>query len=145
MELGSIPFLLETVVGTHEAPNPASASWWSALEAQRDGKDAACVSQHGAISIPSTSCISLVGNRAAHLGRVCLVLHSQKGGGNARLLLCLFLWVNPLGFCGLEINFTPCGSHGSNWVGGIFTVLCVPQGLLLSDLILPPTPFILFC
>lgn len=128
----------------HEAPTPTPASQWAALEAQRDGQGAAGVSQHGAVSCPPTSPSAWLGTEQ-HLGCVCLLLHSQRRGGNARLLLGLFLCVNPLGFCGIQSNSTLRGSRGSNWAGGISTVLCVPQGLLLSDLILPPTPFVLFC
>lgn len=162
MGLGSIPLLVEAVVGTpcdftvlhgrssggHSlwstagAPSPAPASGWAALAAQRGGEGAAGVSQHGQ----------------------CPVLGSQPGWGHSspwapctqrrwkcQAVLCVCLCVDPLGFCEgfflrflffFQSNSTP---RGSNWAGGISTVLCVPQGLLLSDLILPPTPFILFC
>lgn len=147
MGLGSIPLLLEAVVGT-----PCEAR--QELQAQHLPL-AELPWQHRGVGKVLQVCPSM--------GQ-CPVLGSQPGWGQSstwalctqrrwkcQAVLCLCLCVDPLGFCEgfflrflffFQSNSTP---RGSNWAGGISTVLCVPQGFLLSDLILPPTPFILFC
>lgn len=150
MELGSIPLNLEAVVGTpcdftvlHGRSSKRSICLLLSCpgSTERWGRCCRCVPAWD--NVLSWS-VSLAGDRAAP------GLRAQRGGASARLLLCLCLCVDPLGFCKgffwdfffFQSSSTP---RGSNWAGGISTVLCVPQGLLLSDLILPPTPFILFC
>lgn len=82
MELDSIPLLLEPVVG-HSLWFPCAS--WQKLQTQhlqlrqlpwkhRDGKGAAGVSQHGKMSFPSTSPISLAvfGSCSAHTEEVAM-------------------------------------------------------------------------
>lgn len=61
------------------------------------------------------------------------------GSETRELLQALPLRKLPSNFRGPGSSFTPCaGSRGCNWVDGISPALCIPQGLLLSDLIFPP-------
>lgn len=94
------------------------------------------------LAFPSTSHIYLA-RTAPELSLTCAASrkHTMKWWLVAGCCLCrtslLSLWAWE--------QFHPArASRGYNWVYGISPVLCIPQGLLLSDLILPPTPFILF-